>query len=302
LVKNNILIIGGSGFIGYHLAKRCLIKGWKVYSISSKPPSKKKYLRKVKYIIADISKIKILKKKIKRNFTYIVNLGGYVDHNNKIKTYQTHYIGLKNIINIFKKNMPVKFVQIGTSSEYGIKKSPHKENLNCSPKSVYGKSKLLSTKYLLKMCKQKNFPGVILRLYQAYGPNQDLNRFISIVINGCIKNQKFNCSEGKQFRDFIHVNDVVNSILKSLKQRKINGHIFNIGSGHPRRLKDIIYKIQKISKGGYPQFGKINLRKDESHKIYPNINKAKRLLGWEPKVDFEKGLKETIKFYKNEIK
>ena len=50
MVKNNILIIGGSGFIGYHLAKRCLIKGWKVYSISSKPPSKKKYFHRTKPI------------------------------------------------------------------------------------------------------------------------------------------------------------------------------------------------------------------------------------------------------------
>ena len=302
MVKNNILIIGGTGFIGYHLAKKCLSKGWNVYSVSSKQPSKKKYLKKVKYIIVDISNIKNLKKKISMSFTYVVNLGGYVDHTNKIKTYQTHYIGVKNIINIFKRNMPVKFVQMGSSSEYGIKKSPQKENLNCTPKSMYGKSKLLSTKYLLKMYKENNFPGVVLRLYQAYGPNQDLNRFISIIVNGCVKNEKFNCSEGKQFRDFIHVNDVVDSILKSLKHKKTNGHIFNIGSGYPRRLKDIIHKIQKISKGGRPQFGKIKLRKDESHKIYPNIKKAKRLLGWTPKVNFEKGLRETIKFYQNEIK
>ena len=107
---------------------------------------------------------------------------------------------------------------------------------------------------------------------------------------------------GKQFRDFIHVNDVIDSILKCLKHRSAIGQIFNIGSGRPRKLKDIIHKIQKISKGGYPQFGKIKLRNDEMHKIYPIIKKAKKLLGWKPKVNFEKGLKETIKFYKNEIK
>ena len=302
MLKNHILIIGGTGFIGFQITKKCLSKNWKVYSISSRPPSKTRYLKKVKYIIADISNFKSLKKKIKRNFTYIVNLGGHVEHANKTKTYTTHYLGCKNIFNVFKENMPAKFIQMGSSSEYGFRKSPHKENLNCIPKSIYGKSKLLSSEYLLRMYKENNFPTVILRLYQAYGSHQDLNRFISIIINGCIKNEKFDCSEGKQFRDFIHVNDVIDSILKCLKHKSAIGQIFNIGSGRPRKLKDIIHKIQKISKGGYPQFGKIKLRNDEMHKIYPIIKKAKKLLGWKPKVNFEKGLKETIKFYKNEIK
>ena len=135
LLKNHILIIGGTGFIGFHLAKKCLSKNWKVYSISSRPPSKTRYLKKVKYIIADISNFKSLKKKIKRNFTYIVNLGGHVEHANKTKTYTTHYLGCKNIFNVFKENMPAKFIQMGSSSEYGFRKSPHKENLNCISKT-----------------------------------------------------------------------------------------------------------------------------------------------------------------------
>ena len=55
-----------------------------------------KQLKKVKYILCDITKKKILKKKIQKSFTYVVNLGGYVDHSNKIKTYKSHYIGCKN--------------------------------------------------------------------------------------------------------------------------------------------------------------------------------------------------------------
>ena len=95
--KDNILIVGGTGFIGYHLAKKCLKKGWQVVSISTKKVINSRKLSKVEYILCDITKKKLLKKKIQKSFVYVVNLGGYVDHSNKIKTYKSHYIGCKNL-------------------------------------------------------------------------------------------------------------------------------------------------------------------------------------------------------------
>ena len=82
-----ILIVGGTGFIGYHLAKKSLKKGWQVTSISSNPPKRIRYLSKVKYIRCDITNKKLLKNCIKNNFDYVVNLGGYVDHSNKKKLF-----------------------------------------------------------------------------------------------------------------------------------------------------------------------------------------------------------------------
>ena len=120
---------------------------------------------------------------------------------------------------------------------------------------------------------------------------------IPIVIKGCIKNKKFPCSSGNQLRDFVHVYDVVEAIIKTLISTKAKGEIINIGSGKPRKIKSIIQKIKKISNGGYPQFGKLKLRKDEIHKIYPNIQKARNIIKWSPKISFEKGLKSTIKSY-----
>ena len=299
-LKKNILIVGGTGFIGYHLARKSLRKGWKVTSISSKKPKKIRYLPKVKYMLCDITKKKSLKKSIRKNFDYVVNLGGYVDHSNKKKTFDSHYTGCKNLAEIFIKKMPVAFLQMGSSIEYGKIKSPQKENARCNPKSIksiYGKAKLLSSMYLINLFKKKNFPSTILRLYLAYGPRQDINRFIPIIIKNCIKNKKFNCSEGNQYRDFVHVDDVVNAILKSLINKNARGQIINVGSGKPRKIRNIIEHIKKISKGGYPQFGKIKLRKDEILKLYPNIKKAKNKINWRPKIPFDKGLKSTIKFY-----
>ena len=117
--KKNILIVGGTGFIGYHLAKRCLKLNWNVTSISTKRPIHKRYLKNVNYIVSDITKKKKLNYLIKKNFNFVVNLGGYVDHINKKKTYNTHFLGLKNLVEIFIKKNIISFVQAGSSAEYG---------------------------------------------------------------------------------------------------------------------------------------------------------------------------------------
>ena len=297
-LKNNILIVGGTGFIGYHLAKKSLKKGWKVTSISSKRPRKKRYLPQVKYIICDIRKKKSLRKNIQKSFNYVVNLGGYVDHSNRKKTFKSHYIGCKNLAEIFLKKELIAFVQMGSSAEYGNVKSPQKENAKCKPKSVYGQAKLLSSTYLIDLFKKQKFPSTILRLYNTYGSRQDLNRFIPIVISGCTKNKKFPCSIGNQVRDFLHIDDVVDAIIKSLTNKNARGQIINIGSGKPRIIKKIIEYIKKISKGGYPLLGKVKLRRDEILTVYPDINKARNKIGWRPKISFKKGLKVTIDSFK----
>ena len=152
-MNKKLLIIGGTGFLGSHLAKNSLKKGYKTISVSSKKTQFKK-LNKIDYILCDIKKINQIKKKLNFDIDYVVNFGGYVDHSNKKKTYLSHYVGCKNLINFFKEKNIKKFIQIGSSLEYGDLNSPHYEKFqnikNSSLKSVYAKSKLLATKYCLK--------------------------------------------------------------------------------------------------------------------------------------------------------
>ena len=300
ITKKKILIVGGTGFIGYHLAKKSLKKGWQVTSISSNRPKKIRYLPKVEYICCDIRNKKLLRKSIRKAFDYVVNLGGYVDHSNKRKTFKSHYGGCKNLSEIFLKKTPLSFVQIGSSLEYGISSSPQKENIKCNLntiKSIYGKAKLLSSRHMIELFKKKNFPSTVLRLYLVYGPRQDANRFLPITILGCIKNKQFPCSKGDQLRDFVYVDDAVEAIIKSLTNRNAIGQIINIGSGKPRRIKSVIEKVKKISKGGYPQYGMFKQRKFEIPKLYPNVEKARNKINWRPKISFEKGIKSTIQYY-----
>ena len=299
-MKKKILILGGTGFIGYHLAKEAIKKNFEVSSLSKNNPAKKRYLKKVKYIIADIANKKSINKIIRDDFQYVVNLAGYVDHTDEIKTYRSHYLGCKNISNYFLKKNIKSFVQVGSSMEYGLSKSPQKEDFKCKPKSIYGKAKFLATKYLLNLYKKKKFPVTIVRLYQVYGPYQDLNRFMPVVINSCKKNKDFPCSHGRQYRDFLYIDDLIDAIFLILRNPKATGEIFNIGSGKPLKIRNIIKKILSYYRSGKPQFGKIKLRKEEQMKIYPDIFKARRTLNWKPKINFLDGLKKTIKYYNDD--
>ena len=300
-MTKKILIIGGTGFIGYHLALRAKKKNWNVTIVSTRKPPEIRKIKKVKYIKCDISKRSKVNNAFKNNFNYVVNLGGYVDHGNKNKTFRSHYNGCKNLANYLLKTKIDAFVQIGSGGEYGKLKSPHKEKNISNPLSVYSRAKYLATLFLLELFHKKNFPVTILRFYQVYGPKQDQNRFLPIVIKNCLLNKNFPCSHGRQSRDFVFIEDVVDAIIKSLTIKKAKGEIINIGSQQPMRIKKLISKIIKITGGGKPQYGSIQLRKEENLVTYPDISKAKKIIKWEPKINFQKGLKLTIKYYEKKL-
>ena len=113
--------------------------------------------------------------------------------------------------------------------------------------------------------------------------------------------KSFPCSSGLQKRDFLFVDDLVRAILKCLNNKKIMGKSINVGYGIPHKVKDIIKTIKKITKSGNPIYGKIKFRKDEIKNLYPDINRAKTLLNWKPKIPITKGLKLTINDYQKKI-
>ncbi len=298
-MKKKILVVGGTGFIGYHLCKKLIKKKYTVHSISTKKPKKIRYVKGVKYILSDITNLSKIRKSIKKNiYDYVVNLAGYVDHSNNKKTFNTHYTGCKNLFKIFFNSNIKKFIQMGSSGEYGKLKSPHYENISSTPSTIYNLSKKKISDFLINKYKKFNFPVTILRLYLAYGPKQDVNRFIPIVMTNCIKNKNFELSHCNQFRDFIYIDDVIDIIMRSIINERATGEIFNVGTGKPIKLKSIIQKIRKYIKGGKPIYGAKNLRSDEPNKIYPSMKKTQKLLKWKQKTYINEGIYKTIKYYR----
>ena len=295
---NHLLIAGGTGFIGYHLADKFKKKGWKVTSLSLKKPKKKRFLKGVKYILLDLTKKKYIEKKLKDDYSAVINLSGHTTNlysqNLKKKIFQSHYIGAKNLIDFFKKKKIKIFIQIGSSAEYGKAKSPLQETVNCKPNNIYGRAKLKATKYVLSVAKKNKFPATVLRFFQIYGPKQGENRAVMQILKFCINKKKFPASDGKQIRDFCFIKDAINAIELTIN-KKVYRKVINIGYGKGISMRRLINIIKGIAKGGKPQFGVMKSRNHENPVLVPSIIRARKILGWKPKVKLKKGLKITQK-------
>ena len=128
--KPRALVIGGTGFIGSHLVRKLVKADFSVVSLSMH--SDKGDDSSVEYISCDISDHKLLKQKISFSFDYVFNLGGYINHsgfdtNEGIKTFDTHFESIKYIVSLLDKKRIKRFIQFGSSDEYGDAVSPQNE-------------------------------------------------------------------------------------------------------------------------------------------------------------------------------
>ena len=304
--KNHLLIIGGTGFIGAHIAKKALSLGFKVSILSISYNSSSERLKDVDYFRIDISLqeelIKHLKSKI---FHYVINLSGYINHSDYFdsgdKVINVHYDGTRNIVNCLNRNNLISFIHIGSSDEYGNNPAPQGEGLRESPISPYAFAKTASTHFLQMLYLTENFPAVILRPFLVYGPGQDNKRFIPQIINGCLNDSVFPVSHGEQLRDFCFIDDIVDAIFLTLNNSNVHGEVVNIASGVRVSIKEVVIMIHKIIGTGTPKFGEIPYRTGENMALYAETNKAKNLLNWSSKITLKEGLKRTIEFQQNKF-
>ena len=301
-MSGSLLIIGGTGFIGANLSLRALKSGYKVVVLSLSTPSLEKKINNIKYIQVDITDLDKLKEKIGGvSFDYIVNLSGYINHCNFSdggkKVIDVHFGGLQNILQSVNLSSLKRFVQIGSSDEYGHLPAPQNEDMPESPISPYSLAKVSSTKLLQMLYSTEEIPTVILRLFLVYGPGQDAGRFMPQIIQGCLSSELFSVSAGEQLRDFCYIDDVTHGILMSLKNDKVNGKVINIASGKSIRIREVVELVQKNIGQGKANFGKIPYRIGENMALYADISKANSILRWNPVVSIEEGIKKTIDYY-----
>ena len=296
-----LLVIGGTGFIGHHLLKTVQQKGWEITSISLNSPTKGRYVDGVRYLHFDMSDRILVKRNLVEEFNYVVNLSGYINHrlfmDDGRRLIETHFIALQNLLEFLPRGKLERFVQIGSSDEYGNKKAPQHEDLREQPISPYSLAKVASTYFLQMLHQTENFPSVILRLFLTYGPGQDMQRFLPQTIRGCLEDNPFPTSSGEQLRDFCHVDDTITAIMHALDASKVEGEVFNIATGKPITIREVIQKVCKITGYGNPQYGHLPYRPGENMALYANISKAKKFLHWEPEITLDEGLKKTIDWY-----
>ena len=300
--KHRILVVGGTGFIGHHLLKETVRRGWSCTSVSLNAPIQHRKIAKVNYVFADVTNKSELKSKLDDYYDYVVNLGGYPDHNllneGGDKIINNHFAAVINLVSATSRRKLKRFVQIGSSDEYGKAQEPQTETTREQPISPYSIAKVASTHFIQMLHRSEQFPGVTLRPFLIYGPGQDEKRFIPQVIKGCLSESPFPISEGKQLRDFCHVNDAVEAIMLAMMSDDSNGNIFNVGSGVPITIRSVVEKITNIINKGKPLFGEVSFRPGENMYLYANIDSIHKVLKWEPTVNFDTGIRGVIDWYK----
>jgi nucleoside-diphosphate-sugar epimerase len=304
--RKNLLVVGGTGFIGRHLVKKAAECNYNVIVLSSKKHIEKLHsqTQNIDYITADIRDFKQLKKALSlshREIHYVVNLGGYIDHVNFMSggysVINTHFNGVLNLVRCLDWSKIKGFVQIGSSDEYGNLKAPQSENKRERPISSYSLGKVAANQFLQMLNREEDFPIVILRLFLVYGPGQNKKRFIPQIIQGCLKEESFPVSLGEQLRDFCYIDDVAQGILSAMKCSDAYGEIINIASGDPVKIREMIELIRNRIGKGSPQFGKVKYRKGENMALYADISKARKILSWRPATELSKGIDKTISYY-----
>jgi len=298
LKGKKLIIFGGSGFLGSAIANRALKYDMKVTSVSMKED--KNYLEKnsnLKTFFFDIANDSF-NVFLEDAFDFAVNCSGYIDHSNfsqDTKVIDTHLIGLFNIIKNLNQSEIKKFINIGSSDEYGKLASGGTELRREEPHTPYAFSKTASTHFLQMLHRNINFPGITLRPFLIYGPYQKKERLIPYVIDACCKNAAFEITEGAQLRDFLYITDFVDAVFSSLlSDSKANGMVFDIGSGTGLTVRELVEIIKIKCRGGFANFGGKQLEKKEPDILVANIELAYELLGWRPKIDISDGLDFTI--------
>ncbi len=301
--KRNILITGGAGFIGSNLCKILLKNNYNVTVIDNLSMGKKKNLpKKIRLIKEDILNYKSCLKACK-NIDSIIHLAAKVSIRNSVQTFEqdvhNNVIGTINILNAAAKNKIKKIVFASSMAVYEKSKKnlSFKETDKLEPISPYGISKLASEKYILLMAPKMNIDPVVLRLFNTFGPGQTLTPYVGVVtifikniLNG--KTSKI-FGDGKQRRDFIHVEDVAKAFLMALKSKKSVNKIFNIGTNKTWTINQIFQIIKKrMGKGKFRYYPKDSTELDY---VCANISKAKKVLRFNPQYSFENKISDVIK-------
>ena len=305
----NIIVTGNTGLLGRALTKRLLERGHYVYGLSRglKENFKSFNSKKFKQLKVDLSRIESVKdafKAITRKIDLVFHAATL--HPSKIHPNLKYYmdinlVGATNLLNACNKKGIRNIIVSSSFSVYGRPEYlPVNENHPTRPMNYYALSKLHADFLFEFYSRVHKYNIIILRYDGIYGQGQSIAGFTEYLFNTFLKNQDIELfNNGKQVRDNVYVDDVVEAHLKAMKLiNKTSFDIFNIGGGSPLsalKRSNIVKKILKTN-------SKIILSKKENklmnYDIFLDIKKAKKILGYKPKrfnENVEKLLKEIGK-------
>jgi len=309
--KKKILITGGAGFIGSHLVKRLIELKAKVsvvvkYNSIIDCPRISKYWKQIKIIEADLRNTDSVLSFKNLKFDYIFHLAAYNHVGDSFKhvseNINSNLISTINLLNHGPKFK--KFIHIGTSEMYGLqKKVPFDVQETPNPMSPYSLAKLSSESYVRLKARQSKINIACIRPFNTFGPYQSEKAIIPEMIIKCLRGEEIRTTLGKQTREFNFIDNIIDGFL--LISKKVNNEDtpINLGSNQPIKIKDLVKKIHFLTNSNSMlKIGSIKYRPNEIWKMQANNKIITNKLKWKPQVDFNKGIKKTIIWYKSFLK
>jgi UDP-glucuronate 4-epimerase len=309
-----ILLTGGAGFIGFHLAKALLERGDSIVIVDNfsdyyDPSLKQARIDTIqnnpnlKVERIDISNYKEIEEIFKQNkFDKVCHLaaqaGVRYSMENPFAYERDNVLGTLNMLELCKQFKVKDFVFASSSSVYGGNKekaSSEKDNVD-TPFSIYAATKKANELYAHVYHKLYGLNCTGLRFFSVYGdygrPDMAIFLFTKAISEGK-PIDVFN--KGDMKRDFTHVSDIVAGIVAAI-DNPFPYEIFNLGLGKPEALMDFIEEIEKnLNKKATKNF--LPLQKADPLSTYANIEKAKKMLNYNPQVTIQQGIKQFVEWY-----
>jgi UDP-glucose 4-epimerase len=309
MTKKKVLVTGAGGFIGTKVVQELWNRGCDVYYFDVIDPKIEGIKRLNLGTILDQYDLALAVKSCDYAIHLAALLGVYKTDNSRLETLHVNIQGTLNFIEACVKEGVKKIVFSSSSEVYGDQeKFPITEENPLNPKSVYAVSKIAGEEYLKAYAEMYPFQYNIVRLFNVYGEYQReefvLPKFVQRVVNN---EPPVIYGDGEQNRSFCYVEDAARGVVDALLS-ETQGVVFNIGNDRePISIKDLAYKLIRLSgKSLQPEFVDYEESDRESSreigKRIPSIEKAKKILGYEPRYSLEYGLKQMIAFYENKMR
>ena len=309
-----ILITGCAGLIGWKVSEKLLQKGYEIVGIDNLndyyDPRLKEYRLKqlrryenFKFHKVDIENFEALRIIFDENkFDAVINeaarAGVRYSIENPFVYFSTNVQGTLNLLELMKEYGVKNFILASTSSLYAGQPMPFKETLPVNnPISPYAASKKSAEVLSYTYHHLYGINVTILRYFTVYGPAGRPDMAVFNFIYKTLKGIPIELyGDGTQKRDFTYVDDVAEATVRALELKK-GYEIINVGNNKPRAIKELIELIEKYTgkevKINYKEFHKADLKE-----TWADIQKAKKLLKWEPKTSLEEGVKKTVEWFK----
>ena len=314
LSGKKILVTGAAGFIGSTLVDKLLAKDCNVVGFDNfnqyylgKEDNIASAMTKSNFFLIrdDILNYDVLVKAmngVEIVFHLAAQPGVRYSLENPILTNKINTEGTLNVLEAARKCNVKRLINASSSSVYGNPVyTPIDENHPLNPLSIYGVTKLTTEKYCIIYSKMHNQYIVSLRYHSVYGPRGRPDMAVYKWIDSLFKNTPITIfGDGSQTRDMTFVDDIVDGTIKAAEVDGIKGEIFNLASGRSVTMTYILELMIKLTSLN-TKIEYENFRSDDAKDTYGNIEKAKRILEYDPQTNIETGLRITVDWYKKKI-